>query len=295
MLKSNNYSSCPAFDPNPALPSQETPANACDTHMHICGPRTKYSYSKNRIYTPPDSLLPDYLRLTQVLKIGRVVFIQPSVYGDDNTVMRKAMAECPLPNRGIVVLRPNASEEEIATLHSEGVRGVRFNLVDVKNPKKRLPIQEMKKVAKRILPFGWHIELLLHVDNYPHLDDELSDIPVDIVVGHLGYFHPKKTPEDNGFKALINLMKAKRCWTKLTGPYRLSTKKYPYKNVTHFATCLIEEAIDQVIWGSDWPHVCIKTPMPNDGKLLDLLSIWSGAPEIYHKILVENPARLYDF
>ena len=295
MQKSKSSPNCPPFDSKPTLPLQNTPSNACDTHMHICGPLSTYSYSKNRTYTPPDSLLPNYLHLAQVLNIERVVFVQPSVYGADNTVMRKAMSECPLPNRGVAVLSADVSDKEIEALHHEGVRGVRYNLVDVKNPKKKLPIQSMKKFAERILPLGWHIELLLHVDNYPRLDDELSDLPVDLVVGHLGYFDPGKTPEDNGFQSLIKLMKAKRCWTKLTGPYRLSIEEYPYENVAPFAACLIEEAVDQLVWGSDWPHVCVKTSMPNDGKLLDLLSVWSKQSEIHHKILVENPTRLYDF
>jgi predicted TIM-barrel fold metal-dependent hydrolase len=263
--------------------------------MHICGPASSYSYSESRTYTPPDSLLADYLYLAQVLKIERVVFIQPSIYGENNAAMLKAMAECPLTNRGVAVLNIDATDTQIESLHDLGVRGIRFNLVDVINPEAELPLDTIKKLAKRIAPLDWHIELLLHVDDFPHLDDDLSELPVDIVVGHLGYFRPEKTPEDPGFQALVRLMKTNRCWTKLTGPYRLSSEPFPYENVDQFATYLIEEAAEQLLWGSDWPHVCVKTPMPNDGDLLDLLSTWTSDSKIRHKILVENPARLYDF
>ena len=295
MPKNTTAPFCKQFDPNPKAPLQDTPDKSCDTHMHICGPVSRYPYSANRVYTPPDSLLPDYLYLAQILDIERVVFVQPSVYGNNNTAMLDAMAECPLTNRGVAVLNTDATETQIELLHQAGVRGVRFNLVDVINPEAGLPLNAIKTLAKRIAPLNWHVELLLHVDDFPHLDDDLGDLPVDIVVGHLGYYRLGKTLKNPGFQALVRLMKAKRCWTKLTGPYRISTEDYPYKNVNHFASYLIEEATEQLLWGSDWPHVCVNTAMPNDGDLLDLLSTWTSDSKIRHKILVENPARLYDF
>ena len=72
--------------------------------MHICGPESKYDYSVRRIYTPPDALLPDYLCLAEMLGLSRVVFVQPSVYGVDNSAMVDAMKDCPLEKRGVVVV-----------------------------------------------------------------------------------------------------------------------------------------------------------------------------------------------
>jgi predicted TIM-barrel fold metal-dependent hydrolase len=36
-------------------------------------------------------------------------------------------------------------------------------------------------------------------------------------------------------------------------------------------------------------------PMPNDGALLDLLGDWMPDSDLRHRVLVENPARLYQF
>ena len=263
--------------------------------MHICGPAARFRFSTDRIYTPPDALLPDYLHLAETLGLERVVFVQPSIYGTDNTVMLAAMESCPLANRGVAVVEQQVSETEIESLNLAGVRGVRFNLVDVTDPRAELPIAKIKRLAKRIAPFDWHLELLLHVDEFPNLDEDLGDLPVDVVVGHLGYFRPGSSPEDPGFQALIRLMKSKRCWTKLTGPYRVSSEPYPYASARPFAQALIEEASERLIWGSDWPHVRITSPMPNDGELLELFLDWAANPETAHRILVENPARLYGF
>jgi predicted TIM-barrel fold metal-dependent hydrolase len=50
-----------------------------------------------------------------------------------------------------------------------------------------------------------------------------------------------------------------------------------------------------MVWGSDWPHVHFAKPMMKTGPLLDLLARWAPDETIRHKILVDNPARLYDF
>jgi predicted TIM-barrel fold metal-dependent hydrolase len=52
---------------------------------------------------------------------------------------------------------------------------------------------------------------------------------------------------------------------------------------------------ERVVWGTDWPHVMIKTPMPNDGDLADLLSDWIPDARAREQVLVRNPARLYGF
>jgi 2-pyrone-4,6-dicarboxylate lactonase len=52
-----------------------------------------------------------------------------------------------------------------------------------------------------------------------------------------------------------------------------------------------------VIWGSDWPHSYIykATAMPNDGDLIDMLLDFAPNPAVRKKILVDTPARLFDF
>jgi predicted TIM-barrel fold metal-dependent hydrolase len=49
------------------------------------------------------------------------------------------------------------------------------------------------------------------------------------------------------------------------------------------------------MWGSDWPHVFIKSAMPNDGDLYNLLLDWLKDESLLQTILVDNPAKLYDF
>ncbi|NBW55467.1 MAG: hypothetical protein EBR42_09220 [Betaproteobacteria bacterium] len=58
---------------------------------------------------------------------------------------------------------------------------------------------------------------------------------------------------------------------------------------------MVQVAPDRLVWGTDWPHPSARERMPNDGDLADLLAQWAGDEKDLQKILVTNPARLYDF
>lgn len=294
-MSSNAAPLCAAADPHPRAPRFKLPPHSCDTHAHICGPQSYYPYFPERIYTPPDSLLPAYQHLLDTLGVERAVLVQPSVYGTDNRAMLDALAADPARLRGVAVIETDTPMAELERMHAAGVRGVRCNIVDIKEGKGRLPIEMLTALAQRIKPLGWHLEFLMHVDEFPTLDTTLKNFPVDVVFGHLGYMRTDKGLQDPGFQALLRLAKDGRAWVKLTGPYRISTGAMPYADVTPFAHALIDHAPAQVIWGSDWPHVMAKGTMPNDGDLCDCLAAWAPDEGQRARVLVENPARLYGF
>ena len=286
---------CAAPDFAPRAPRVQPPLLACDCHAHILGPAATYRYSDHRVYTPPDCLLTDYQAMLKVLGISRSVLVQPSVYGQDNRVMLKALEEMKGAWRGVAVVKSTVSDKELTEMHDAGVRGIRVNIVDIQNKQPRLPIAELRPLAQRIRALGWHIEFLLHVSDFPNLDQDLADFPVDTVFGHLGYSSTALGIDDPGFQALLRMLKTERAWVKLTGPYRISTRAMPYPDVSPFAQALLETSPNQLLWGSDWPHVMVKGTMPNDGDLLDLLPVWIPDPVMQQKILVRNPERLYGF
>jgi predicted TIM-barrel fold metal-dependent hydrolase len=288
---------CTPPDFNPRKPKLRLPPHACDTHAHIMGPKARYAYSPARVYTPPDCLLPDYLKMLATLGVERAVLVQPSAYGTDNTVMLEAMKAAGNRFRGVAVVAENISDSELKNFDAAGVRGVRVNIVDVKDRKPgTLPMDSLKQLARRVAPLGWHMEFLMHADEFPDLDRAFADFPVDIVLGHLGYMKTDKGLGNAGFRALLNLMKAGRAWVKLTGPSRITTTGgLPYADVLPYARALLETNPERAIWGTDWPHVIIKTPMPNDGDLADLLSDWIPDARLREQVLVKNPERLYGF
>jgi predicted TIM-barrel fold metal-dependent hydrolase len=289
-------SPCAPPDFKPRKPRLALPPLACDTHAHILGPAARYTYAPARVYTPPDCLLPDYRHMLDTLGIARAVLVQPSVYGTHNTVMLEAMKTDPARLRGVAVVADDIPDAELKKLDAAGVRGVRVNIVDVKDRKPgTLPLDALKTLARRVQPLGWHMEFLMHVDEFPELDRMFAGFPVDIVLGHLGYMHTDKGSNAPGFQALLRLVKSGRCWVKFTGPYRISTVALPHPDVTPFAHVLIAGNPERILWGSDWPHVMAKGAMPNDGDLADLLSDWIPDARLREQVLVKNPERLYGF
>jgi 2-pyrone-4,6-dicarboxylate lactonase len=286
---------CPPPDPNPRPPRFAMPADAIDSHAHLFGPESKYPYSPKRGYTPPDATLSAYDALHRALGIARGVLIQPSVYGTDNSLMLDALRAQVRPLRAVVALEATVSDRDLDDMNALGVRGIRVNFVD----KGGMPydsLDELERLARRLQPFGWHVELLVHVHEDPALMRRLGTLPVDICVGHLGYMPAAFGADHPGFKEFLALMREGRCWVKLTGSYRITgSAATPYVDVAPLAQALVAARPDRIVWGTDWPHVIVKIPMPNDGPLLDQLADWVPDADLRRRILVDNPAALYRF
>lgn len=294
------YGAPPCAPPDPELraPRVNLPKGACDCHAHICGPASKFPYASDRIYTPPDALVPDYAALLDALCVERAVLVQPSVYGSDNTSMLEALPRLRdhgIACRAVAVVDPLVEDRELQALNAAGVCGIRFNLVDLADPDCGLPLAIMRNLAERISTLGWHTEFLVHVDDDPAFDQTFAEWPTPIVIGHMGYCRVDSNTDAPGFKAMVRLAQAGRCWIKLTGPYRISKDDLPYSSATMFARALVEAVPEQLIWGTDWPHVMVTKAMPNDADLADLVTDWITDNRILHAVMTDNPTRLYDF
>ena len=295
-MNHNNAPLCQAPDQALKKPGLVLCENATDCHAHICGPQSLYPYIPNRIYTPPDALLSQYEALLDSLGVRRSVLVQPSIYGTDNRALLAAIKTNQLRFRGVAVVDWDIGDTELDDLHRAGIRGVRCNIVDLAEAKGVLPIKQLTKLANQIAPLGWHLEFLMHVNEFPNLSKLLSNFPVPIVLGHLGYLKTNLGIKDPGFQNLLSLVREERAWVKLTGPYRITTEeRIPYSDTNPFAYALIAANSRQVVWGTDWPHVMVKGVMPNDADLLDLLQVWIPDPAIRKQVLSENPKRLYQF
>ena len=289
---------CPAPDGNPRTPRTVFPAGACDTHAHICGPPAAFPYAESRIYTPPDATADDYFGLLKTLGVARAVLIQPSVYGTDNRALLDMLSRAAHGLRGVAVVDADIDGASVEALHEAGIRGVRLNVVDHNGPRNVIPEEQVRKLAKVIAPFGWHIEFLINTDEALGFGAAIDELPVDVVVGHLGY--PKSGAaaflQSPALESFLKVFERGRCWVKLTGPYRISSAPdLPYPDVAPLAQRLASVNPDRLLWGTDWPHVMMKKPMPNDGDLADLIAGWLPDANLRRQVLVNNPAELYGF
>jgi predicted TIM-barrel fold metal-dependent hydrolase len=69
-----------------------------------------------------------------------------------------------------------------------------------------------------------------------------------------------------------------------------------YADSTAIAKAYVKEAPERLVWGSDWPHPTAPGNVkPNDAILLDMLAEWAPDKVARNRILVDNPAKLYQF
>jgi predicted TIM-barrel fold metal-dependent hydrolase len=282
---------CPPPRSDTKPPSFAVPKLACDCHAHIFGPVDKYPYSDNRSFTPPDASPDAFLKMLGALGIERMVVVQASCYGTDNRRTVDAIAEIGLHRaRGVAAIDLNTPDETLKQLDRAGIKAARFVTTGAGGP----AVEQLPAVARKVAPFGWHIEAYMPSTQWAGLVDIIPTLPTGFVLDHMGGVTTRESENDPGFKAVLKLLESERCWVKLCG-YRGSVAGYPYADVTPLARRLAAHAPDRCVWGSDWPHTVVPGIMPDDGLLLDLLAQWIPDAAQRQRILSDNPARLYGF
>ena len=280
------------FHPNPSKPRFVPPAGAVDAHCHVFGPAAQFPYAPESKYIPCDASKDQLFALRDYLGFARNVIVQASCHGKDNRALVDALVASKGLARGVAVVRHDIGMDELKELHAAGVRGVRFNFV------KRLvdatPKENYLRVAEKIAQLGWHIVVYFEAQDLADLLPFLAQLPTDIVVDHMGTPKVANGVEHPDFLRFINLMETNpRVWTKVSCPERLSLTGPPYDDVVPFAAVLVERFPDRVLWGTDWPHPNMRTHAPDDGMLVDHIPKIAPTAELQHKLLVDNPMRLY--
>jgi predicted TIM-barrel fold metal-dependent hydrolase len=279
-----------APDPNPITPGYVAPPGACDAHCHVFGPEARFPYSLTRRYTPPDAPKEMLATLHRQLGLSRAVLVQASCHGTDNRAMLDAIASSHGAWRGVAMVDAAVTDAELETLHEGGVRGVRFNFVQHLGGAPDLATVE--HMLRRVGALGWHVVLHLDAGDIATYRTFLDRLRVPFVIDHMGRVKAALGLDQQPFRLLLDLMKRELAWVKVSGPERISTAGKPFHDAVPFARALVEAAPDRTLWGSDFPHPNVKV-MPNDGELLDLFAAVTDDQGLRHRVLVDNPARLY--
>lgn len=271
-------------------PKQKAPPLSTDCHFHIFGPFDRFPMSPGRHYTPPEALVPRYLRVAEALGIERMVVVQASIYGTDNAVTLDAISQFGVDRaRGVAVIDNSFDNAALKRLHDQGIRGVRFNMVSGNGT----PEDQLEALARRVAPLGWHIQFYADGAKLLEIGDVLAGLPVEVVIDHCGGVKAALGMDHPQFQALLRLLDSGRAWMKVCS-YRASSAGAPWADVEANVKALVAAAPERCVWGTDWPHSQMN-PAPEAGLLLDQFFEWVPDGVVQRQILVDNPARLYGF
>lgn len=274
-------------------PKLAPPPKACETHSHVYGPAEKYRRFPGRT---PDygASVEEYARMLDRLGMERCVIVQPSLYSYDNTCSLDAMAYFGKSRaRGVAVTKTDVSKQELQRLHDAGMRGIRFFLLvdDFK-------LEDAPAMAKKVAPFGWHLQAQDHGNWLPDAMPLLKSLPIDVVIDHVGRTPAETGVGDPGFQALLRFMETGKCWVKISAPYLATLDGPPrYADVGDKVRALVDVRPDRLVWAANWPHPghTGADDKPEEADLLDVMADWVPDEKIRDAIFADNAAVLYDF
>ena len=281
-------------------------AGICDCHTHVFPPTSQFPFAANRHYTPDTASVGSLLAMHRDIGVERVVIVHPSPYGDDNSSLLWAMRTIGKSARGVAVISDTTSAEMLNTLHQGGVRGTRLNLETVGQNDPSIAQQQLLRTAKQVAPLGWHIQMYTNLGVIVGLHDTIMQSAATVVIDHFGRLNAAAGLNQPGFDALLSLVRSGKVYVKLSAGYRVSEVS-GYSDLDPFAEALIAANPDRMLWGTDWPHpfppkgtvrnpaIIEKAHAEDNMAAIRRVARWAKTQDIAKKILVDNPARLYDF
>jgi 2-pyrone-4,6-dicarboxylate lactonase len=314
------------YHPAPTKPTYAPPPGAVDAHCHVFGPGDAFPYAPERKYTPTDAGKDALFALRDFLGFERQVIVQATCHGADNSALVDALrtandgtandrtandrtAKDGTANdrtandrtandgadraRGVVTIRAGVAPAELAELHDAGVRGIRFNFVRrLADPK---PDAHYRALVDLVAGMGWHVVLYFEAADLAANWDLFTSFPCPVVVDHMGRPDVSKPVDGPEFALFLRFLEEHgNVWSKVSCPERLTVSGPPgYADVLPFARTVVERFPDRVLWGTDWPHPNMKSHMPDDGLLLDLVPLIAPTEDLRRRLLVDNPTRLY--
>jgi predicted TIM-barrel fold metal-dependent hydrolase len=283
----------------------DVPAGACDCHTHIHGDPETFPFFSGRVYTPETALPEKMSALHKALHMQRVVIVTPSVYGTDNSATLYGMKARGKDARGVAVIDEKTAESALDAMHLAGIRGIRLNLATSGVTDPSAGRKRFEAAVERVQKRKWHVQMYTNLAVISSIKDLVLASPVPAVFDHFGGAQAALGVEQPGFKDLVELVRSGKAYVKISGAYRASKLSPDYSDAAPLARALIAANAKRIVWGTDWPHPNSSSGNPatqltplfqiDDRRLLNQLPAWAPDAAVRKTILVDNPAKLYDF
>ena len=233
--------------------------DSIDAHVHVWTP-DMVRFPRDPRYTGPSivpvSFPPErLLEISSPLGVKRIVLIQMSFYGTDNSYMLQALQRYPLLFSGVGVVDHDAAslDREMTRLASLGVRGFRITQGD--GAAGWLETGGMCRMWRLAGEKQLAICLLIGPDALSAVDRMCARFPDTVVV----IDHMARIGMDGGLRgedigALAKLACHRCVYVKISAFYALGKKQDPYSDLIPVVRALYDAYGPQrLMWGSDSP------------------------------------------
>ncbi|MDQ2901512.1 MAG: amidohydrolase family protein [Acidobacteriota bacterium] len=230
-----------------------------DAHAHVWTlEKARYPWDPNYagpVYKPASFTPDQLLTSTRAAGVGRVVLVQMSFYGYDNSYMLDVLKRHPSVHSGIAVVDASAPgvRDEMIRLKRRGVRG--FRIAPGKDPRGWLETPGMAAMWKcgaerRLAMCG-----LIGPDAIPSVDRMCAKFPeTPVVIDHLARIGADGCARDIDVSALCGLARHRNAHVKVSAFYALGKKRYPYTDLSGIIHRVFDSFGPQrLMWASDSP------------------------------------------
>ena len=271
------------------------PAGACDSHVHIFGPRDQFPYAPGLRSTPAEAPKEKLFALHQRLGISRCVIVQSVTHGMDNRVVEDAIDAGGDRYLGVALVPVDVSLAELTRLASRGFRAVRFHFM--RHLSGGYQVEEVLRLTPQLADVGMHLQVHFESELVHTVGQALRQSAVPVVIDHMGRVDATLGADHADFQALMRLLDAPRMHVKVSGVDRIEASARAgsgYPQGVELARQLVQNFPDRCVWGLDWPHPN-HTHVPDDGELVNALARIAPTTELLERLLMHNPQALYRF
>jgi len=247
------------FDRSGNAVNKREHGNYIDAHVHIWTNDLR-NYPLGAGFTaedmnPPAYLAQDILCDAQPCGVDRVVLVQMSYYGLDNSFMLDAIKERPEVFRGIAVVNGKGKDPDtqMRRFARMGVRGFRLYPEEVADA-----VLEQGGFRKMFLSGAEErlsLCLLMNPDSLAVVDKQCRKFPdTPVVIDHLSRIGMEGAIREADVRALCALAKHPEVRVKLSGFYALGQAKPPHLDLGPLVKHIYEAfGPKRLMWGSDCP------------------------------------------
>jgi len=252
------------LEPREASAAEKPDDGAIDAHVHVWTPELdRYplapGYEKDRMVVP--SFTPEELFAhTRPCGVGRIVLIQMSYYGYDNSYMLDMMRKHQGTFSGVAVVDREAKPRRtMLALAREGVRGFRIRPGE-RTPDRWLDGEGTAAMWKCGAEERLAMCLLIDPEYLPAVDSLCEKSPdTPVVVDHFARIGVDDRMRKADLDKLCRLARHKNAHVKVSAFYALGKKQAPYLDLGPMIRRVLDAfGPERLMWASDGPFQVLR-------------------------------------